>query len=360
MRALEPGEPGRDAVCGEAAGVEVLGPEINFTDLLLARGAGSLEDDALIVKVVSRTPILVLVESTGNVSGGSAALPLRNRGLRIADPTGISFVFSLPRWRGFPLRDKAKALTVSGLSLCLGVDCLNAVYGGMPGQASTLVRGSLGQGEAMAGWSSRASNVGESRSHCAFGAGGRYWVVPISGSRSLLSLVGFAGGIAPSRFREARLRRPPDGRLVGVLAQADGGARGSGEGSRVAAYRFAWAMAAPGATATKRHAQEHFRGLFEAVAGSHSREVLDDRVSRMFSGDGDLSTCKGTGRTTGQNAKAVGRPGRAIEAYSKKGKKHVLWLLGSAPPLRCIPDGASSSRCVRWHRESESSAGCGT
>jgi hypothetical protein len=96
MRALEPGEPGRDVVRGEAAGVEALGPEINFTDLLLARGAGSLEDDALIVKVVGRTPILVLVESTGNVSGGPAALPFRNRGLRIAEPTGISFVFSLP------------------------------------------------------------------------------------------------------------------------------------------------------------------------------------------------------------------------------------------------------------------------
>jgi hypothetical protein len=78
--------------------VEALGPETKSTDLLLVRGAGSLEDDApFSVKVVGTMPVLVLLESTGNVSGGSAALPFRDRGLRIADPTGTTFVFSSPR-----------------------------------------------------------------------------------------------------------------------------------------------------------------------------------------------------------------------------------------------------------------------
>jgi hypothetical protein len=175
-------------------------------------------------------------------------------------------VLSPPGRGGFPLRDKAKALTVSGLSCCLGVDCLNAVQGGIPGQASTLLRGSLGQGKPGLGGvhalRTLASRALTARLVRVVGVGwANFWVAISSLARRVrgpVRAVPFQGGSSSSPTRPASRRCSGSGRRRRSRLTRRRSTRGIslrvGDGC-------------PGSDSDKGHAPEQIRGPFEAVAG---------------------------------------------------------------------------------------------
>ena len=105
--------------------------KITDAELLLRKGKGGWDFGEFESTVVDKSPVLVIVErSPRDVTGGLAMVPFRRSGF-IADPSGVSCVFSLrPKAARYRLEDKDKALQLGSVGFDFGYECLRIWHDG--------------------------------------------------------------------------------------------------------------------------------------------------------------------------------------------------------------------------------------